>query len=221
MSILSFLFGTNKKLPYNKNVTFKRKTSDFKIEIGDKVNLWNQPNTNIVNLYAEGSSSGDGLVGTTNDKTLSYHLTNNQNLFFENKIVGISNDFIRLQILIYRDQIQTQKNESEAYDKWINRYTKPFNPKTNWELRFYTNQDVKLNNAQIETITKESLSKYYNDIESSIWLSDEKKHKLALEHKSRSADIEKTLRASFTGHSLEIKNTKQEDSWLYIEVGTI
>src|SRR5690606_30311584 len=72
MGILSSIFGNNKKLPFKKTVRFERNESEFEVNIGDEVKIWNKPNTKQLNLYAKGSSGGNGLVGTKIDSTISH-----------------------------------------------------------------------------------------------------------------------------------------------------
>lgn len=77
-------------MPFKKTVRFERNESEFEVNIGDEVKIWNKPNTKQLNLYVKGSSRGNGVVGTILDSTISHHLNNTENLFIENKIVGLT-----------------------------------------------------------------------------------------------------------------------------------
>jgi len=163
MGIFDLIFGKKETLPFTKIVSFERVESDFQIEIGDQVSLWNKPNTNQVNLDAKGSVGGDGLVGVTRNDTISEHLSETKFIFVENKI---------------------QKG-----------------------------------NLQIRTISTDQINEFYDKIDEAIWLEDKNGVKLDAENRIRNGWTEKTLKAVFTGHKLEIKEFKKDHNWYYIIVG--
>lgn len=219
MGILNFLFGNKRKLPYNKTVEFKRIVSDFEIEVGDKLNLWNKPNTNQINLYAKGSIDGSGLVGYTNNSTIRYHLSKTKFLFTETKVVKLTNNQIFLDINMFADQEAVIENQKNQRIKWIDLVQKKYSPKTNWELRFFSDIPITMNNLKIATISKDQISEYYHRKDETIWLTDKNDVKLDAENRIREGGTEKTLRSVFSGHELEIKKLEKDYNWYYLEVG--
>ncbi len=213
MGILSSIFGNSKKLPFKRTVRFEKVKSDFEINVGDEVNIWNKPNTKQVNLYAEGSVGGNGLVGTKIDSTISYHLDKTENLFVENEIVGIANNSIDLFINMYADKRAVQQNEQNHKNEWIAKLNKKYNPKSSWELRFFSENNIEENNFKIQTIDKNQIEDFYQKDEQAIWLTDKNGNKLSAENRIRSGGTEKTLRAVFTGHELEILDLKKDNYW--------
>lgn len=109
MGILTSIFGINKKLPFKKTIRFERIESEFEVNIGDELNIWNKPNTKQLNLYAKGTVGGDGLVGTTLNSAISHHLNKTEYLFIENKVIGLTKNFIDLFIYMYADKKAVQE----------------------------------------------------------------------------------------------------------------
>lgn len=219
MGIFDFIFGKNDTLPFTKIVSFERVESDFQLEIGDQVSLWNKPNTNQVNLYAKGSVGGDGLVGVTWNDTISKHLSENKFLFVENKIVDLTNNRIDLFINLYSDEKAVLDKVANQKANWIENIQKKYYPKANWELRFFSEKKIKKSNLQIKTISIDQVNEFYDKQEEAIWLEDNDGVKLDAENWIRNGGTEKTLKAVFTGHKLEIKEFKKDHKWYYIIVG--
>ena len=219
MGILSSIFGNNKKLPFKKTVRFERVKSEFEINVGDEVNIWNKPNTKQLNLYAKGSAGGNGLVGTKFDSTISYHLNKTENLFVENKIVGITNNSIDLFVNMYTDKKAVQQIQQNYKTEWIKKLNKKYNPKSSWELRFYSENKIEKNDFLIKTIDKSQIEEFYQKDEDTIWLTDKNENKIPAENRVRSGGTEKTLRAVFTGHELEVLDFKKDHNWYYLEIG--
>lgn len=219
MGILSSIFGNNKNLPFKKTVRFERVKSEFEINVGDEVNIWNKPNTKELNLYAKGSTGGEGLVGTKLDSTISYHLNKTENLFVENKIVRITNTTIDLFVNMYADKKAVEQTQQNYKTEWLDRLNKKYNPKSTWEVRFLSEKKIEKNDFLIKTIDKSEIEKFYQKDEQTIWLSDLNGNKLQAENRIRSGGTEKTLRAIFSGHELEIVDFKNDSPWYYIEIG--
>lgn len=219
MGILSNIFGNNKKLPFNKTVRFERKESEFEVNIGDEVKIWNKPNTKQLNLYTKGSAGGNGLVGTKLDSSISYHLNNTEYLLIENKIVGLTKDSIDLFIKMYVDKKAVQETQQNYKTEWIEKLNKKYNPKSSWELRFYSENKIGKNDFLIQTIDKSQIEEFYQKDDQTIWLTDKNGNKIPAENRIRSGGIEKTLRAIFSGHELEVLEFKKENFWYYLEVG--
>jgi len=219
MGILTSIFGNSKKLPFKETVRFERKESEFEVSIGDEVKIWNKPNSKQLNLYAKGSAGGNGLIGTKLDSTISYHLNNTENLFIENKVVGLTKNSIDLFINMYADKKAVQEIQQNYKTEWIDKLNKKYNPKSNWELRFYSENKIGKNDFLIKTIDKSQIEEFYQrDIET-IWLTDKSGERLTAENHIRLGGTEKTLRAIFSGNELEIMNFKKEHNWYYLEIG--
>jgi hypothetical protein len=219
MGILSSIFGNNKKLPFKKTVRFERNESEFEVNIGDEVKIWNKPNTKQLNLYAKGSSGGNGLVGTKIDSTISHHLNNTENLFIENKVVGLTKNSIDLFVNLYADKKAVQETQQNYKTEWIEKLNKKYNPKSSWELRFFSENKIEKNDFLIQTIDKSQIEEFYQKDDQTIWLTDKNGNKISAENRVRSGGTEKTLRAVFSGHELEVLEFKKEDFWYYLEVG--
>jgi len=219
MGILEKIFGASKSLPFKETVRFERIKSDFKVNIGEKLNIWNKPNTQQVLLYAKGSSGGNGLVGIASNSTISYHLRNTNDLFIETKVVGETNSSIDLFIHLYSDLKATHEIQLNHKTEWIERLNKVYHPKTSWELRFYSETSINRDDFLIQTIDKSQIEEYYQKDDQTIWLTDRKGEKLPVENRIRSGGAEKTLRAIFSGHELHVLSFKKEHPWYYIEVG--
>jgi len=219
MGILTNIFGNNKKLPFKKAVRFERKESEFEVNIGEEVKIWNKPNTKQLNLYAKGSAGGDGLIGTKLDSVISYHLNNTENLFIENKVVGLTKNTIDLFIYMYSDKKAVQETQQNYKTEWIEKLNKKYNPKSSWELRFYSENKIEKNDFLIKSIDKSQIEEFYQKDDETIWLTDKNGEKIIAENRIRSGGTEKTLRAIFSGYELEILTFKKEHNWYYIEIG--
>jgi hypothetical protein len=219
MGILTSIFGNNKKLPFKETVRFERKESEFEVNVGDEVKIWNKPNTKQLNLYAKGSAGGNGLIGTKIDSTISYHLNNTENLFIENKVVGLTKNSIDLFINMYTDKKTVQVIQQNNKSEWIENLNKKYNPKSSWELRFYSENKIGKNDFLIQTISKSQIEEFYQKDDETIWLTDKNGEKISAENRIRSGGTEKTLRAIFSGNEIEILNFKKDHNWYYIEIG--
>ncbi len=219
MGIFDFIFGSKNKLPFSKTVSFERIESDFKLDIGDQVNLWNKPNTNLINLYAKGSAAGNGLVGVTSNSIISKHLSKTKFLLVENEIVGLTSNRIDLFVKLYTVEKVFIENSTKQRSVWLENMQKKYNPKANWEVRFFSESEIQKDNLQIKTISKDQIGEFYEKQEEMIWLTDNIGLKLNAENRIRQGGTEKTLRAVFTGHILEIKEFKKDDYWYYLMVG--
>jgi hypothetical protein len=219
MGILSSLLGNSKKLPFKKIVRFERKESEFEVNIGDEVKIWNKPNTKKLNLYAKGSVGGNGLVGTKLDSIISYHLTKTNNLIIENKVVRLKRKSIELLVTMYSDEKAVQERQQNNKTEWIEKLNKKYNPKTSWELRFFSEKTIEENDFLIETIDKSQIEEFYQKNELAIWLTDKNGNKISAENRVRSGGTEKTLRAVFSGHELEVLEFTKEQFWYFIEIG--
>lgn len=219
MGILSFLFGNTKELPLKKIISFERKKSDYKINIGEELNIWNKPHSNQINLYALSSIGAEGLVGTTFNSTISYHLQNTNDLFIENKIVSISENSIGLSIYIYSDSNAVKQNYQDSVDDWEEKIMKKYNPKSNWTIRFYSENLLDKNNIKINTIEKENIKDFYIKSNEAIWLTDKNGIKIEVENRLYAEDTNKTLRAIFSGHQLEIFAMYRDNNYYTFEIG--
>tara|TARA_R110002167_G_scaffold82618_1_gene225377 strand:+ start:4811 stop:5479 length:669 start_codon:yes stop_codon:yes gene_type:complete len=219
MGIFATLFGNNKKLPFKKTIRFERNNYDLEINIGDKLNIWNKPNTQQVNLYVKGSSAGDGLIGTTTNSIISHHLNRLENIGIDNKVVGITKNSIDLFVHIYIDNEIIQKNQQDYKNEWIEKLNKKYNPKSSWKIRFYSEIKIGKNDFLIKTINKSQIEEYYERGKETIWLIDKKGQNISAENQIGTVETERTLRAVFSGHELEIINFKKDYHYYYIEIG--
>jgi hypothetical protein len=219
MSIFSLIFGNKKELPFNKIIRFQRVKSDYIPEIGDELNIWNKENTSQLNLYAKGSIGRQGLVGTTTNSTICHHLNETENLFVENKIVGLTNSSIDLLINMYVDKKAVEELYLSYKNQWIESLNKKYTPRSSWELRFYSTETIQKNDILLNTIDKNEIANYFQREYETIWLTNLKGEKLSAENHIRSGGIEKTLRAIFSGYELIILNFKKEVNWYYLEIG--
>lgn len=222
MGFFSFLFGTTKSsesLPFENIIKFNRIKSEYKIEIGEELNIWSKPNSSIVNLYANGSVGGSGIVGTINSKFLNNHLENTENLFIENEIIDFDNNYINLKIRMFVDKKMVENNQKEYQDEWLKKILSKYNPKTNWFLRFYSENKLDKSKIKIKTVEKENLHNYNNYSKELIWLENLEGEKLNAENTANTEDINKTLRAMYTGHELEIKFITKDRNYYTLEIG--
>lgn len=222
MGFFSFLFGTSKSsenLPFEGNIKFNRIKSEYQIEIGDELNIWSKPNSSIVNLYAKGSVSRSGTVGTINNMFINNHLENTEHLFVENEIINFDNNYINLRIKMYVDENLTKNIQKEYQDEWVKKILSKYNPKTNWSLRFYSESKLEKNKIKIKIIEKENLPNYDNYSKELIWLENLEGEKLKVENTAYTEDINKTLRAIYTGHEIEIKFITKDRNYYSLEVG--
>ena len=140
-------------------------------------------------------------------------------MFVENKIVGLTKNSIDLSIKIFEDKKAVQENQQNNKTEWIEKMNKKYNPKSSWELRFFSKMKIGENDFLIETIDKSQIEEFYQKDDQTIWLNDKKGNKISAENRIRSGGIEKTLRAVFSGHELEVLEFKKEDFWYYLKVG--
>ena len=219
MGIFENIFGKKKKLPLSKVFRFERVESEFSIGIGDDVGVWHKPNSNQINLYANGSVAGRGLVGTTNNKVLAFHLSNPKYLFVENKIIDLTKNRIDLYIHMYRNKEAVIKAEETQKQKWLDMLMKKYKPTSSWELRFFADMPINISNIQVKTVEKQAVSEYYEKKEEAIWLIDDNKSRIKAENRIRQGGTEKTLRSVFSGHDIVVQSIKEEHPWYYLTVG--
>lgn len=218
MGLLDFFFRTKNVLPFSKVITFDRIESDFYLDVGDQVSLWNKPNTTKINLYAKTSADGQGLVGVAYNTAISSQLGKTKFLIVENKIVGLSVTRIKLLVRMYVDEETVIRREQEQKLDWIAKIQKRYNPKKSWEIRFISEQELHQENLQIKTISKSQVSDFYTNQDDAIWLSDNYGMKLNTENRVLQSATEKTLRAVFSNHILSIKKVRKEHDWYHITV---
>ncbi len=219
MGFLKFIFGDRNKLPFSKVFEFERVKSDFQLKIGDEMSLWNKPNTTQVNFYARGSVAGRGLVGSINNSVICNHLANTKYLFVENRIVGLTRNRIKLYVNMYTNEQVVIQNSQEQVKSWINIIHKKYSPKTNWEIRFFSEVPIKTSHLKIETVPKDLVHKFYDKKDEAIWLTNRNGIKVSAENRIRKGGTEKTLRVLYTGHELEIKSITNNFPWYYLIVG--
>jgi len=80
---------------------------DYKAEIGDNVKLWAKPNSIGVFAYAKGTGGGNGLLATTDNKTISNHLQ--QNGKYDAKISEVTKNQITIDITLKDDSTSINK----------------------------------------------------------------------------------------------------------------
>jgi len=222
MGFFSFLFQTTKSsenLPFENIIKFNRIKSEYKIEIGEELNIWSKPNSSIVNLYANGSIGGSGIVGTTNDKFLNNHLENTDHLFIENEIIDFDNNHINLKIRMFVDKNLAENDQKENQDEWLKKILSKYNPKSNWSLRFYSENKLEKSKIKIKSVDKENLNDYNSYSKELIWLENLEGEKLNAENTAYTEDINKTLRAIFSGHEIEIKFITKDRNYYTLEIG--
>lgn len=222
MGFFSFLFQTTKSsenLPFENIIKFNRIKSEYKIEIGEELNIWSKPNSSIVNLYANGSIGGSGIVGTTNDKFLNNHLENTDHLFIENEIIDFDNNYINLKIRMFVDKNLAENDQKENQDEWLKKILSKYNPKSNWSLRFYSENKLEKSKIKIKSVDKENLNDYNSYSKELIWLENLEGEKLNAENTAYTEDINKTLRAIFSGHEIEIKFITKDRNYYTLEIG--
>jgi len=218
MGILN-LFKRVSDVPFQKEYRFDRIDSDYSVQVGDFLKIWNKPETEIIHLYAKGSSGGMGLIGKTIDKTLSHHLSNTKYLFVETRVIDVDDRRIHLDIKMYVDKEKVLSKDNEQRNKWLKLATKSYNPTSYWELRFFSNEDLNLDGVNVACISSDDLDKYYEHQLNSVWLIDRNGNKINAESQVRNNGIEKTLKAKFSGHELSVKHIVIEKPWHYIEIG--
>jgi hypothetical protein len=219
MRILTFLFGNKKDLPFKKKISFERENIDIDLDIGEELNIWNKPQSNQVNIYAKGTIGGQGLVGTTFNSSISYHLQNTDDLFIENKIVSLSKNRIDLFIHLYADSNAAKQNFKNEIENWVNKMTKKYNPKKNWTIRFYSDNKLDEDEIIIKTVEKENIKDFYTKSNETIWLTDKNGAKLEIENRLYAQDTEKTLRTLYSGHKLEIFAMYRDNNYYFFEIG--
>lgn len=222
MGFFSFLFGTSissESLPFENNIKFNRIKSEHKLIIGEELNIWSKPNTSIVNLYANGSIGGSGIIGTTNNKFLNNHIGNTENLFIENEIIDFDNNYINLKIRMFVDENLSENNRKEYQDEWLKKIMSKYNPKTNWSVRFYSENKLEKSKIRLKTVEKENLYNYDNYSKELIWLENLEGEKLGAENTAHTEDINKTLRAVYSGHEIEIKFITKDSNYYTLEIG--
>ena len=65
------------KFPFTKSFIFDNQ-KDVEVNINEKVNVWNKPNTNEIRFYAKGYHGGGGLIGTSYNKRITNYINSNQ-----------------------------------------------------------------------------------------------------------------------------------------------
>ncbi len=106
MGLFSWLFGSPQEVKIGQacSVNFdSTKNKDYKPEIGDDVKLWAKPNSIGIFVYAKGTGGGNGLLATTDNKSISNHL--HQKGKYDAKISDVTNNQLTLDITLKDDLI--------------------------------------------------------------------------------------------------------------------
>ncbi len=220
MGFLDFIFRKKEELPFQKTIRFTRIEAEIDIKIGYEPKIWNKPNSNQIYLYSRGSIGGNGLIGVTYNSFISHQLRNTEYLFIETKIVGVTVKHFDLYVKIFKDKEAVIQNQENQKAKWIESLQKKYNPKTNWELRFFSKKKIPNYDLRVNVVSRDCITDYYEKLNEAIWLIDSEGVKIEAENNIRNGGTEKTLRAVYSGHELEIKQIKKEDYWYYLEVRT-
>lgn len=201
------------KLPISKIFAFTRVESDFEIQVGDEVNLWNKPNSNKVNLYVKGHGAGRGLIGYAYNSIISNHLAKTEYLFVENEIKGITSKQIELFVHMFKDEEASFGDNLLRKNRWLEKIRNNYNPRSSWDLRFLSSEPFEKDCVKIETISKDLIDKYYHKREETIWLINKDGAKIDARNTSTLGGIDKILRAHFSGHQIKIEDIRVEDNF--------
>jgi len=108
MGLFSF-FGSKEKKEYVVSISKK-------IPVGDAVKVWLKPNSNIINIYEFGTTSGDGLIAQFNNKYIARHIQNGKAI--ESVVVNNRKVLIRLLDFSPEELHQIEYIEND-YDKLL------------------------------------------------------------------------------------------------------
>lgn len=217
MNIWNFLFGTKKtsqiKIGIPIVISFKREQpGEVSTKIGDLVNLWVRPETNQINAYLKGSIGGQGLVGTTFNDSVNKHLKTIKH--HEARIVHVSNTSLEIEIILKDSGIdETRKGQLLA------QLQKKYNPNKNWILKFTLLTNARTDKEiSIGFNDSNRIAESLDDIRSNIWLENHDGMKISDKNWSHNEDVIKTLRAIYSGHSLDLEFLLKEHDVFYFEV---
>ncbi len=120
---------------------------------------------------------------------------------------------------MFVDENLNENIQKEYQDEWLKKMLSKYNPTTNWSLRFYSESKLEKSKIKIRVIEKDSLPNYNNYSKELIWLENLEGEKLEVENTAYTEDINKTLRAIYTGHEIEIKFITKDRNYYTLEVG--
>lgn len=120
---------------------------------------------------------------------------------------------------MYVEKESIENSQKEYEEEWLKKILSKYNPKTNWSLRFYSENKLDKTKLKIKIVEKETLSNYYNNTTDLIWLENLEGEKLNVENTAYAEDIIKTLRAIYTGHEIEIKLISKDINYYTLEIG--
>lgn len=209
----------NNNLPFKKIIRFTRINPSIKLEIGQELNLYEVPKSDKINIYAPGTSGNTGLVGYTYNSFIHNHLSNTENLFEENSIKFINEKHIDLEIYLYVDENKAIQNIEEYKTKRIDTILKKYRPISDWGLRFLPKEKIDLKDVVIKISDKEFINDFYNEPYKAIWLENSNNIKIPVENYINTPEAIKTLRTSYSGHTLKIKRIEKDRAYFIIIVG--
>jgi len=120
---------------------------------------------------------------------------------------------------MYVDKVSIVNSPKAYEEEWLKKILSKYNPKTNWSLRFYSENKLDKTKLKINIVEKESLSNFYNNTKDLIWLENLEGEKLSVENTAYTEDIIKTLRAIYSGHEIEIKLITKDRNYYTLEIG--
>ena len=194
-------------------------SDEFDINLHDKVNIWNRPDTNEINIYAKGSGGGRGKVGIFQSEKIAQHLQKGG--LYTATIVKLNLFKIELEIELIQEFKTAEDYRSEQNERYTEQLKKTYKPKNPWTVNYIIEQE-NVNKKALKIMTND-LATTINNIDNfrdNIWLVDKDGYKINAVNHSNSDDIMKTLRASFSGHNLVISFKKQEGAYSIFEIKT-
>lgn len=191
---------------------FTKNNPEYKIDefkIGDVVSLWNKPNSNTINVYAQGSVGGNGYIGRFNSQFLVKEYFA-KGLRLKARIEDIINDRIILddKLIIINDE----ELEERAFQNKMELLRKKYKPMStlqvsfalpsnlNWKTSVYLNHNI--NN---ELFDKIALTKDLDLLKESFWLEDENGNKISISNFTNNQEIIRVIRALNSGYKFNLE----------------
>lgn len=214
----SFEVGVAKVLHFQRNSGYLRldidssETEPINQEIGEPVNLWVKPVSDIVYAFEKGTFLGDGLIGTITNVEIADHLRADG--YYEAKVVEVNWFTVAIEVILKNTWV-TEKHKNE----WKEQLTKSYTPRSSWMVGFLIKEGVKIkHNFSLGFDDLETTLANLEELNSHLKLKNFANEEISIENISTPEETLKTLRAIYSGHELALKFRFRKGQAAFFEV---
>lgn len=207
MGILDIFKNTRSSIKPDVN-SFKVKAErysnfEFKPVVGDPLTLWHKSDSDLINIYAMGSSGMMVLFGWIKDEEIANHLRKNG--FYDATLISYSPIVLHMNLILKNKFWSLEDAMRRREDYLKSSLLKPYDLQKEWTLRFKMIDEYS-DSTKINCRCKDysEVINNWDELANSIWLENNEGKVVSLYNYSLDTEIVKTLRALYLGKSIQI-----------------